>query len=277
MPRPKTVLIAGASVAGPTLAHWLERVGMEPTVVERAPQLRVGGQNVDVRGAGRIVAARTGVEEAVRAAGTGERGLAFVDARGTVQAEFPAASRAEAGRGGDGPTAELEILRGDLAQILYDHTRGRVQYRFGDRITRLDDGRRVRVGFERGREEEFDLVVAADGLHSGTRAIALPRRRDVRVVHAAARAEGAAAAARDSAHRQPPRRHRRAPAQHLGPMGAPGGGTAARPRHPSGRRARVRGDRDAAPGRPLIRRAAERAATISSRRRAAGSPSWRCR
>jgi len=181
VPRPKTVLIAGASVAGPTLAHWLERFGMEPTVVERAPELRVGGQNVDVRGAGRIVAARTGVEEAVRAAGTGERGLAFVDARGAVQAQFPAASRAEAGHAGDGPTAELEILRGDLAQILHDHTRGRVQYRFGDRITRLDDdGRRVRVGFERGHEEEFDLVIAADGLHSGTRAITLPQRRDVR-------------------------------------------------------------------------------------------------
>jgi len=181
VPRPRAVLIAGASVAGPTLAHWLERFGMEPTVVERAPELRVGGQNVDVRGAGRIVAARTGVEEAVRAAGTGERGLAFVDARGAVQAEFPAASRADAGRAGDGPTAELEILRGDLAQILHDHTRDRVRYRFGDRITRLDDdGHRVRVGFERGHEEEFDLVIAADGLHSGTRAITLPQRRDVR-------------------------------------------------------------------------------------------------
>ena len=181
MPRPKAVLIAGASVAGPTLAHWLERFGMEPTVVERAPEMRVGGQNVDVRGAGRIVAARTGVEEAVRAAGTGERGLAFVDARGAVQAEFPAASRAEAGRAGDGPTAELEILRGDLAQILHDHTCDRVRYRFGDRITRLDDdGRRVRVGFELGHEEEFDLVIAADGLYSGTRAITLPQRRDVR-------------------------------------------------------------------------------------------------
>jgi 2-polyprenyl-6-methoxyphenol hydroxylase-like FAD-dependent oxidoreductase len=43
VPRPKAVLIAGASVAGPTLAHWLERFGMEPTVVERAPELRVGG------------------------------------------------------------------------------------------------------------------------------------------------------------------------------------------------------------------------------------------
>ena len=175
------VLIAGASVAGPTLAHWLERSGMEPTVLERAPQLRLGGQNVDVRGAGRVVAARTGIEEAVRAAGTGERGLAFVDAAGSVQAQFPATSRDEAGQGGDGPTAELEVLRGDLAKILYDHTRDRVPYRFGNRITSLDDdGHRVRVGFEHGRDEQFDLVIGADGLRSATRAMALPVRRDVR-------------------------------------------------------------------------------------------------
>lgn len=177
----RSVLIAGASVAGPTLAHWLERSGMAPTVLERAPELRLGGQNVDVRGAGRVVAARTGIEEAVRAAGTGERGLAFVDAAGSVQAQFPASRRDEDGQGGDGPTAELEVLRGDLAKILYEHTRDRVPYRFGDRITSLDDdGRRVRVGFEHGLEEEFDLVVGADGLRSATRAMALPRRRDVR-------------------------------------------------------------------------------------------------
>ena len=98
--------------------------------------------------------------------------------------------------------------------------------------------------------------------------------RRLRIVHAAARAEGPAAPARHTAHRQPPQRHRRAPAQHLGAVGIPGGGTAACRRHPGGRRARVR---RATPGRPLIKRAAERTATISSPRRAAGSPSWRCR
>lgn len=177
----RTVLIAGAGVAGPTLAYWLERHGWAPTVLERAPELRRGGQNVDVRGAGRVVAARMGLEEAVRAAGTGERGLAFVDARGAVQAEFPATTQDESGHGGDGPTAELEILRGDLAQILYDHTRDRLPYRFGDRITGLDDdGRRVRVAFEHGRDEEFDLVIGADGLRSETRARALTDRGGVR-------------------------------------------------------------------------------------------------
>jgi 2-polyprenyl-6-methoxyphenol hydroxylase-like FAD-dependent oxidoreductase len=178
---PRKVLIAGASIAGPTLAYWLDRYGMEPTVVERALELRLGGQNVDVRGAGRVVAARTGIEDAVRAAGTGEQGLAFVDATGATQAAFPATTRDGQGDGGDSFTAELEILRGDLAEILYDHTRDRVPYRFGDSIAALDDdGRRVRVGFEHGPEEDFDVVIAADGLRSTTREIAMPEQADIR-------------------------------------------------------------------------------------------------
>src|SRR5215467_6122578 len=43
------ILIAGASIAGPTLAYWLKRSGFTPTVIERAPQLRAGGYPVDVR------------------------------------------------------------------------------------------------------------------------------------------------------------------------------------------------------------------------------------
>ncbi|HWO60577.1 MAG TPA: FAD-dependent oxidoreductase, partial [Umezawaea sp.] len=44
------VLISGAGVAGPVLAHWLRRGGATPTIVERAPAPRVGGQAIDVRG-----------------------------------------------------------------------------------------------------------------------------------------------------------------------------------------------------------------------------------
>ena len=60
------VLVTGASVAGPTAAAWLARSGFEVTVLERSPRLRTGGQNVDVRGSGRDVVRRMGVEDAVR-------------------------------------------------------------------------------------------------------------------------------------------------------------------------------------------------------------------
>jgi 2-polyprenyl-6-methoxyphenol hydroxylase-like FAD-dependent oxidoreductase len=116
MPRPR-VLIAGASIAGPALAFWLGRSGWDVTVVERAPAFRDGGQNVDVRGAGREVLRRAGLEQAVRDASTGERGTRFVDDGGRTIPEFPVVASDT-----DGATAEVEVLRGDLARILVDAT-----------------------------------------------------------------------------------------------------------------------------------------------------------
>jgi hypothetical protein len=167
------ILISGASIAGPALAWWLARYGWSVTLVERFDGPREGGHNVDVRGAAREVLRRMDLEDAVRAAGTGERGLAFVDDRGRRLAELPA------GTGdADGATAELEILRGDLAGLLVDRTRDGVEYVFGERISTLDDrDGRVRVGFANGADREFDVVVVAEGLAPRTWELVLPGAR----------------------------------------------------------------------------------------------------
>jgi 2-polyprenyl-6-methoxyphenol hydroxylase-like FAD-dependent oxidoreductase len=55
------VLISGAGVAGPALAHRLVRRGFGVTVVERAPGLRRAGYKVDVRGAGTDVLRKMGL------------------------------------------------------------------------------------------------------------------------------------------------------------------------------------------------------------------------
>lgn len=67
------VLIAGAGIAGPTLAYWLFRAGHEVTLVERAPELRRGGSLVDFWGAGFDLAERMGIAAfaAPRAGGVG--------------------------------------------------------------------------------------------------------------------------------------------------------------------------------------------------------------
>ena len=77
-------LISGAGIAGPALAHQLNARGRRTTVVERAPQLRDEGQNIDIRGAAREVVRRTGIEDSIRAAGTGGLGLRFVDDDGRL-------------------------------------------------------------------------------------------------------------------------------------------------------------------------------------------------
>lgn len=171
------VLVAGASIAGPALAHWLRRRGAEVTVVERTPGLRPGGQAVDARGVAKEVIARMGLDAAVRAARTETAGAYTVDVDGKVLETYRADDH-----GGDGFIAEIEILRGDLSQVLYDDTRDGVEYVFGDRIAELtQDADGVDVAFVGGERRRFDLVIGADGLHSALRAMEFgPRERFVR-------------------------------------------------------------------------------------------------
>jgi 2-polyprenyl-6-methoxyphenol hydroxylase-like FAD-dependent oxidoreductase len=68
----RRILITGASVAGNTSAWWLGRYGFDVTVVERSPEFRDGGQNIDIRGVGREVLHRMGLEQMAIDHGTGE-------------------------------------------------------------------------------------------------------------------------------------------------------------------------------------------------------------
>lgn len=161
----KTALISGASIAGPALAYWLTTYGWQVTIIERAPRLRDGGQNIDVRGAGRTVARRMGIEDDIRDATTGELGTEFVRPDGSTVARFPAGTSDT-----EGATAELEILRGDLARLLVDATPDSVEYVFGNSITAIDDqDDHVWVSFDHGDDRSFDLVAIADGMNSRTR------------------------------------------------------------------------------------------------------------
>lgn len=159
----KRVLIAGASITGPALAYWLHQYGFTVTVVEKSSALRLGGQNIDVNGPGRVVAQRMGILDAVKAANTTEAGTLWVDKHNQVTASFPKESAA-------GLTQELEILRGDLVNILYERTRHNVTYRFDDSIRQLEqDEQGARVTFASGQTESYELVIAADGIRSKTR------------------------------------------------------------------------------------------------------------
>jgi 2-polyprenyl-6-methoxyphenol hydroxylase-like FAD-dependent oxidoreductase len=162
------VLISGAGIAGPAAAYWLRAAGFRPTVVERAPSPRPGGQAVDLRGAGRTVTERMGLLERVRDVALDQKGFALVDASGRITARMPADAF-----GGAGIVSEIEVLRGDLCHVLYEASLPGTEYLFDDTITGIEqDEPGVTVTFERTPSRRFALVIGADGLHSTVRRLA---------------------------------------------------------------------------------------------------------
>ncbi|MEW9533870.1 FAD-dependent monooxygenase [Microbispora sp. NPDC049125] len=166
-----SVLISGASIGGPALAYWLARYGFAVTVVEKAPHLRPGGQAVDFKGeTHRTVLRRMGILDDVRRLQTGGTDIEVVDAGGRRLTVIP----------GEFTGGEIEILRGDLARLLYDRSAAAgCEYVFGDSITSLTEtAGGVHVTFERGAPRTFDLVVGADGIHSNVRRLAFGPEAD---------------------------------------------------------------------------------------------------
>src|SRR6266567_1517605 len=162
-----TILISGASIAGPTLAYWLKRYGFTPTVIERAPELRAGGYPVDVRFEAVQVAKLMGIWPRLQHEKTTIEEMSFVNerhqriSRVNIQA-VPKALGVDV----------VELMRGDLSRTLYELTKDEVEYCFGDSIQELrQDEAGVDVTFERGGSRRFDLVVGADGLHSIVRTL----------------------------------------------------------------------------------------------------------
>ncbi|MFI9814030.1 FAD-dependent monooxygenase [Saccharothrix variisporea] len=166
----KNVLISGAGIAGPALAHWLAAAGCTVTVVERAPAPRPGGQAVDFKGEAHLkVLERMGVLDDIRRLQTGGTDQTIIDAEGRTLGTIP----------GEFTGGTVEIHRGDLATLLHDHTADRAEYIFGDTITSLtqtDDG--VHTTFHHTPPRTFDLVVGADGIHSTVRRLAFGPEKD---------------------------------------------------------------------------------------------------
>ncbi|MGW7619122.1 FAD-dependent monooxygenase [Streptomyces antimycoticus] len=164
-PAKRTVLISGASIAGPALAYWLHRSGCAVTVVEKAGALRAGGYPIDIRGTAIEVVRRMGILPRLRDAHIDSRRCTFLDADGGEVASLSPSAVAGGVEGQD-----LEVRRGDLAASLYALVRDDVEFLFGDSIDTLDQyGQGFDVTFRSGQRRTFDLVVGADGMHSQTR------------------------------------------------------------------------------------------------------------
>ncbi len=164
----RTVLIAGAGIAGPALAFWLKAAGFEPTLMERANGLRSGGYVIDFWGLGYDIAERMGLIAEIDRLGYRVRETRIVDDDGRRIAGFGTRVISELTGG-----RYVTLQRSDLSRLLFEKVSGRVETIFGEEIVALDElADAVRVELRGAGERRFDLVIGADGLHSSVRALA---------------------------------------------------------------------------------------------------------
>ncbi len=158
----KSVLISGAGIAGPSLAYWLNKYGIQVTIVEKANGIRNAGYAVDFRGNAIKILDKMGILDEIKKKQTHTGDVSFVDKNGKRLVNIPSIFL----------SGELEILRGDLGEILYELTKDTTTYLFGDAITAIQEKEKsVVVSFEKHKMQTFDLVIGADGTHSHVRSL----------------------------------------------------------------------------------------------------------
>ncbi|KAI1380456.1 FAD/NAD(P)-binding domain-containing protein [Hypoxylon crocopeplum] len=180
---PLKVLIIGAGICGPAVATLLRRSDPKNsvTIVERYSEIRRNGLQIDLRAWGVPIMKHLGLIDVVRKRCVEEDGIAFLDAKGK---QFGVFGVQKSGTGQQSFTSEFEIMRGDLAEVLYDaslknlETEPRaeggpgVRYKFGTSVASLtQDEKGVDVTLSDGTTGRYDLVIGADGQWSKTRRI----------------------------------------------------------------------------------------------------------
>ena len=162
----RTVLISGASTAGLTLGHWLNKYGFDVTIVEKSSTPRKGGSPIDVRAGALQVAKDMGILDVIKDKQIHTKAISFVDKTGKIKVATPPAKSKTNGE------PDIEIEREDLIDTLYGLIENQATFIFDNSIELLkqnDSG--VHVSFKNGNGEGFDFVIGADGQHSAVRKI----------------------------------------------------------------------------------------------------------
>ncbi|WP_349258243.1 FAD-dependent monooxygenase [Stackebrandtia sp.] len=163
----RRAIVVGAGIAGLAAAQRLHRAGWRVQIVERAPHRRSGGHLVNLLGTGHDAARRLGILPALADKDLGVFTSILTRADGSEKFTIPS----EVARASLGARA-ITVFRGDLETALYEAVRAVARFRFGTTVSALSqDGEGVTATLSDGSRERAELLVGADGLHSGVRAL----------------------------------------------------------------------------------------------------------
>jgi 2-polyprenyl-6-methoxyphenol hydroxylase-like FAD-dependent oxidoreductase len=162
------VLVIGGGASGNAVTILLRRAGITVDLIEAKPDWNATtGSGITLQGNALRVLRELGVWERVSASGFPFVTLGITTPDGTVLHVAE-----DIRTGGDDLPATLGMQRPQLQQILIDAVRASgATVRLGTTAEALDqDADGVSVRFSDGTEGRYDLVIAADGLNSATRA-----------------------------------------------------------------------------------------------------------
>ncbi|MEU1875506.1 MULTISPECIES: FAD-dependent monooxygenase [unclassified Streptomyces] len=165
----KRALVVGLGIAGMSAAIGLRRAGWTPVIVERAPERRTGGYFVGLFPEGRQAAIDLGIAEHLHT-----RNPERADGGGNAWSVDRRGRRRPALGFLDQPGEPAAVVRGDIEAALWQSTTD-TEVRFGTTPVEITEGAdRVRVlledaGAGKRYQEDFDLVVGADGMRSSVR------------------------------------------------------------------------------------------------------------
>ncbi|WP_405765335.1 FAD-dependent oxidoreductase [Streptomyces sp. NBC_01538] len=169
------VLVIGGGASGNAVTILLRRAGIAVDLLEAKPDWNATtGSGITLQGNALRVLRELGVWEQVNASGFAFGSLGVTAPDGTVL--FVAE---DIQTGGEDLPATIGMRRPRLQQILIDAVRASgATVRLGTTATSVEqDADGVSVRFDDDTEDRYDLVIAADGLHSATRAmIGVPDR-----------------------------------------------------------------------------------------------------
>lgn len=163
------VLVIGAGPAGCTAAVALARHGIRSTVVEIAPEVRPVGVGLMLQNSPLRALDGLGLVEACVERGHVHRRIDVCDSQGAVRMVLDPPSLVPR------KPSMVAISRAALAEVLLGAVAAEgVPVRYGTTVTSLTEGADgVEAEFTDGSRTTFDLVVAADGLHSRTRELVM--------------------------------------------------------------------------------------------------------
>ncbi|MET7320893.1 FAD-dependent oxidoreductase [Streptomyces sp. NPDC005549] len=168
MTQPRTVLVVGGGAAGSAVTILLRRAGLAVDLVEaRDDWNATAGSGITLQGNALRVLRELGVWEQVEASGFGFGSVGITTPDGTVLH-----AQDDLRTGGDDLPATVGMQRPRLQRILIEAVRASgATVRLGTTAEILgQDADSVSVRLSDGTEARYDLVIAADGLGSATRA-----------------------------------------------------------------------------------------------------------